>query len=500
METGDAVPATARLSYTLAMPTRKPKGKTAKGKKTESPAAPAGAKLQRWVDLLAALLVHRFPVTFEELRPARARILGAGAHAIDARADVRARQGRAAAPSACRSNQQTVERDIGPMVAYVLRPANFYLPLLCAVHDGGRATPRKNDQFGYRASAELTFEPDELAAVAEAAARVRALGDPILAADAESALRKLAVDLPVDGATAEVTHLCPPRVRMPSCSRRSGMARRAPEGGAVRVPCDEHRSHGAPHGGAVRALLPRQSVVSRRARCRSGRAAQFPPHPDERRRGERPRRAHGGLRVPKEFALREHASSRQAWELGDADAASVTVQFTVMSGAAAAASKLGAPVPGKVDQRRFEVRRLDNFALWLLSFAGEAAPVEPAPLTRPGAGSPSARWHSMSDTAAAQLRRILHVIPQVADGKKHSLASVAMRAGVDVATLLRGSLQSRHPLPRAGWIRGGGAGVPRERSAPGRLQSFPTADAAHRAGAARARAGARDAAVGASSR
>jgi proteasome accessory factor C len=47
----------------------------------------------------------------------------------------------------------------------------------------------------------------------------------------------------------------------------------------------------------------------------------------------------------------------------------------------------------------------------------------------------------MSDTAAAQLRRILHVIPEVADGKFHSLASVAGRAGVDVATL-RGDLHS----------------------------------------------------------
>jgi predicted DNA-binding transcriptional regulator YafY len=37
------------------------------------------------------------------------------------------------------------------------------------------------DRYGYRSLPTLFFEPDELAAVTDAAARVRHLGDPLLA-------------------------------------------------------------------------------------------------------------------------------------------------------------------------------------------------------------------------------------------------------------------------------------------------------------------------------
>ena len=43
------------------------------------------------------------------------------------------------------------------------------------------------DRYGYRALTTLAFEPDELAVVAEAAQRARALGDPMLIADVDSA-------------------------------------------------------------------------------------------------------------------------------------------------------------------------------------------------------------------------------------------------------------------------------------------------------------------------
>lgn len=43
----------------------------------------------------------------------------------------------------------------------------------------------------------------------------------------------------------------------------------------------------------------------------------------------------------------------------------------------------------------------------------------------------------MSDTAAAQLRRILQLIPECADEKLHPIAQLAARAGVDAKTLLR---------------------------------------------------------------
>ena len=41
----------------------------------------------------------------------------------------------------------------------------------------------------------------------------------------------------------------------------------------------------------------------------------------------------------------------------------------------------------------------------------------------------------MSDTAAAQLRRVLHLIPRLADGEAHSLSEIAEQAGADVETV-----------------------------------------------------------------
>ena len=43
----------------------------------------------------------------------------------------------------------------------------------------------------------------------------------------------------------------------------------------------------------------------------------------------------------------------------------------------------------------------------------------------------------MSATAAEQLRRILHLIPRLADGETHSLAEVARLARVDRAVVLQ---------------------------------------------------------------
>jgi hypothetical protein len=75
--------------------------------------------------------------------------------------------------------------------------------------------------------------------------------------------------------------------------------------------------------------------------------------------------------------LKEHAKSRNAWELGDGDVVEAIVEFTGRSGYARSAAKLGEPVEGYPDRRRFKVRRREPFTRWLLSLAGEARPVEP---------------------------------------------------------------------------------------------------------------------------
>lgn len=61
----------------------------------------------------------------------------------------------------------------------------------------------------------------------------------------------------------------------------------------------------------------------------------------------------------------------------------------------------------------------------------------------------------MTDTAAAQLRRILHLIPQLGDGEPHSLAEIARRIGVGREVLVRdiSTISERFDTP-GGFIEG----------------------------------------------
>ncbi len=61
----------------------------------------------------------------------------------------------------------------------------------------------------------------------------------------------------------------------------------------------------------------------------------------------------------------------------------------------------------------------------------------------------------MTDTASAQLARILHLIPRLADGEAHDLATVARSAGVERAVVLRDiqSISERFEAP-GGFVEG----------------------------------------------
>ena len=61
----------------------------------------------------------------------------------------------------------------------------------------------------------------------------------------------------------------------------------------------------------------------------------------------------------------------------------------------------------------------------------------------------------MSDTAAAQLRRVLQLIPRLADGEEHAIADVAARAGVAEGQLLDdlASISERFDTP-GGFVEG----------------------------------------------
>src|SRR6185369_8129540 len=166
--------------------------------------------------LLAALLGHRMPVTFAEL-------------AKDVPAYLE--DGSVAAGNPSPTLKRMFERDklelreMGVPIesvgeegsdesAYRIRTKEFYLPYLGVVSARGVVTPPTVDRYGYRSLQMLAFSPDELEAIGEGVRRVVQLGDPVLADEARSAVRKLAFDLPLGATDGTVDTLLAPSRRL----------------------------------------------------------------------------------------------------------------------------------------------------------------------------------------------------------------------------------------------------------------------------------------------
>jgi predicted DNA-binding transcriptional regulator YafY len=337
----------------------------------------SSAKVQRWIDLLAALLGRQRALTFEEL----------------------ARDVPAYTASAKDSAKRTFERDKKELrafgvpietvgsdgaadAAYRLRTSDFYLPYLHLTTPRGAQRPSRVDKYGYHSLKSLAFDADELRAVADGAARARRLGNPVLAADVDSALRKLGHDLPVGAVERgdEETHIVLSRAPAPADSRtlqRLGDALHGRK--AVRFAyaaptgADIATRHVEPYGlfflGGNWYLVGRDVNRAALRNFRVNRIADV--------KLVSPTKDLPEYEIPREFHLREHARSRHAWELGDDDATQAIIEVRGQSGAARAAANLGAPVEGVESQRRFTVRRVDVFSRWLMSFAGELVPLSP---------------------------------------------------------------------------------------------------------------------------
>ena len=335
-------------------------------------------KVRRWTDLLAALLRYRYGADFQQL----ARDVPGYAHDADEEKDVE----RA---------KRTFERDKDELRAfgvpidvhhdqlenettYRLAPGDFYLPYLEVVSGGERSKPRKVAKEKYRSLKSLAFEPDELAAVGAAAARVRALGDRLLAADADGAIRKLAFDLPLGALAA------PEGERV--LTRNAGDARtlelltgallkRKTVTFAYRAMERDESSQRTvePYGLAFVScawyLVGRDRDREAIRKYRVSRIAEVQPNA---RKPNTP-----DFDVPPGFVLAEHAGARQPWELGDGDGLVVEVEMHGAAAIPAASRALGEEVDGREDVRRFRINRPDAFVRWLLSFAGDARPLSP---------------------------------------------------------------------------------------------------------------------------
>ncbi len=338
-------------------------------------------KLRRWIDLLAALLRRKYPVTLEDL----CKEVPGYPEANDAKGD----PGKAARRRMFERDKKEL-RDFGIPIAtvaiegnqgYGLDRAGFYLPYLELLKDGRKTTPRRPGRYGYRSLPSLCFEPDELAAIYLAGTRVEKLGIPGLAADARSAVRKLGHDLPMPvDADDGVHHL-----------RQT----RAAEDGAFEALSDAltRRKHVAftyhsigrddtagrtvfPYGlfylgnhWYLAAVAPGEGLVKKFRLSRISDVEVNAVRPDT-----------PDFTVPKSFDLKAQAQSKHVWELGSGDVTEVLVRVTAETGTALAAMEMGDPLRGDPTARRFRVRRLDAFARWILGAGGAVVPLAPPEL------------------------------------------------------------------------------------------------------------------------
>lgn len=335
----------------------------------------ASSKLQRWVDLMAALLSHHGTQTFEDLArhvPAYTKGNADSIKRTFERDKVELRE--LGVPI------ETIGNDGDEDTAYRLRAKEFYLPYLALVSERGLEKPSRVDKFGYHAIGELQFGSEELAAVADAAARVRQLGDPDLEANATSAMRKLAFDLPVDSALAGAENVV---IKQPRAAADAETLRLLSKALVARkrlaityTSMSSDRSDPRvvePYGlffmGSHWYLAARD--------VDSGVTKNFRVNRIVDAKMNAAKSATPDYAIPADFRLRDHAQSHQAWELGEGDAMHAIVDLRGNSGATIAAADLGTAILGQPTQRAFRVRRPDVFARWCLSFAGEIVPVSP---------------------------------------------------------------------------------------------------------------------------
>ena len=351
-------------------------------------------KLQRWTDLVAALLRRNYPATFEEL----ARDVPAYADESKKRDAVMRMFERD--KDELRSFGIAIETvpfedDDGDASGYRLDRKTFYLPYLSLSAGGGKpgSKPRKIDKFWYRALANLVFEPDELTIIAQAAQRVRALGDPVLTEEVESALRKLSFDLPIpepasfDGSDLMVrsvsyrAELTPSYVTMrenvfeilnDALNRKKRITF---DYHAMSSDLDSRRTV-EPYG--LFFLSSHWYLAGRLVDKNEMRNFRLSRMRNVSVNSSRSQSA--DYEIPADFNLREHAKSKRPWELGEGDASEAVVDFRGATGATKAAARLGLAVEGSSDRRKFRLRNIDSFARWLLSFGGEAVPVAPTAL------------------------------------------------------------------------------------------------------------------------
>src|SRR6266581_3003721 len=370
-------------------------------RRTAAGAGHGVTKTERWLNLLAFLLDHHYPVTREEIlsqvEDYKSDWVGGGDEKTREsvrrkferdKSDLKA-LGIAIEPL----KQKVMASHAGQEVeAYLLKPRDFYLPYL-EVATGGRTVRRPPHPYFLPS---VALDPSDLPVLRGVAERVAQLADTPLGAAARSALRKLSFDLPeTDPGESERAFAAPTG---PEFSRAFDALRRAVEESRA-VSC-RYYAIGRDRD-QQRVIEPYGLMLSwghwycvGRARERDAlRVFRVDRMKDVTLlEGEK-----GEFVVPRDFRIGAYLN-RAPWELSDEKAVTARVRIAFPQSRWVIGEKLGKVTKRVTDDAgsefEFEVRVVDAFVRWLLPLGHHVEVLSP----------PSIR--KQLDNARAQIRAL----------------------------------------------------------------------------------------------
>jgi len=338
------------------------------------------SKAERWLNLLAFLLDHRYPVSREHiLSEVDDYREDWGSQDKKVKESVRRKFERDKSELKAlgiviepRGPRIQVAHTTGEVEAYLLQPRDFYLPYLEVATGAARS-----ERPYHLPSVSVTAE--ELAILRRAAERVLALGETPLAPSAVSALRKLSFDIPSIG-TVDGESVASPvddDFRKVFAVLRSGIENRR------RVAC-RYYSIGR-NQEEDRDLEPYALMLTwghwycigrSRDAIRVFRLSRM-------RRAEAYIGGDGGFEVPRDFSVRQYLD-RAPWELSEAPLFAARIRLAFPHSRWVLAEGLGRviePLDGEGGAvLEFDVRAADPFIRWLLPFGAQAEVLSPAAL------------------------------------------------------------------------------------------------------------------------
>jgi predicted DNA-binding transcriptional regulator YafY len=333
-------------------------------------------KTARWLDLIAYLLSHRFPVPREEIYRHVRGYLPRGSDSERAREAARRKFERD------KEELRQLGIDIEtvplpgtagdqPQQGYRLRASGFYLPYLELL-----STPQAAEH-PYPGLARIGLTDQEIELLDRATRRLAARQEFALASAAQALRRKLAFDLPLDQTAAEHLLAAP----LPEAGRAALDVLQHALMDRIPVACHyysmsrdrEEYDTIEPYGlffqwshwyCVARARTASALRVYRLDRMRSAKALEAEPRFD----------------VPHDFDVRSYLG-RAPWELGTGPATTVRVRFAFPESRWVLNRHLGRPIEALLDDGgaivEFDTRDQAALLRWLLSLRGQATILEP---------------------------------------------------------------------------------------------------------------------------